>query len=112
MFNESDLQRSDPIPELTTGRGYDIWLMYINQLRMQINGSTYDTWMRHTRLVGLKERGDTHCFQLTVPHQYAKDWIEKHLKASMLRALHRLHCEGPGARCKAVEVEIQVDGAL
>jgi chromosomal replication initiator protein len=61
----------------------DAWLATLGQLQIQLNRSTYDTWLRHADLLGYEDGR----FVVTVPHAYAKDWIERHLIDSMTRSL-------------------------
>jgi chromosomal replication initiator protein len=61
----------------------DAWLATLGQLQIQLNRSTYDTWLRHADLLGYEDGR----FVVTVPHAYAKDWIDRHLLASMTRTL-------------------------
>jgi chromosomal replication initiator protein len=61
----------------------DAWLATLGQLQIQLNRSTYDTWLRHADLLGYEDGR----FVVTVPHAYAKDWIERHLLESMTRSL-------------------------
>src|SRR5690349_5652039 len=61
----------------------DAWLATLGQLQIQLKRSTYDTWLRHADLLGYEDGR----FVVTVPHAYAKDWIERHLLASMTRTL-------------------------
>src|SRR5512140_3329723 len=61
----------------------DAWLATLGQLQIQLNRSTYDTWLRHAEFLGYEDGR----FVITVPHAYAKDWIERHLLASMTRTL-------------------------
>jgi chromosomal replication initiator protein len=70
----------------------DAWLATLGQLQIQLNRSTYDTWLRHAELLGHEDGR----FVVTVPHAYAKDWIERHLLQSMTRTLSdifRHECE-------------------
>src|SRR3954466_15573297 len=70
----------------------DAWLATLGQLQIQLNRSTYDTWLRHAEFLGYEDGR----FVVTVPHAYAKDWIERHLLASMTRTLgdiFRRECE-------------------
>src|SRR5258708_2245306 len=70
----------------------DAWLATLGQLQIQLNRSTYDTWLRHAEFLGYEDGR----FVVTVPHAYAKDWIERHLLHSMTRTLadiFRKDCE-------------------
>jgi len=61
----------------------DAWLATLGQLQIQLKRSTYDTWLRHAELLGYEDGR----FVVTVPHAYAKDWIERHLLPSLTRSL-------------------------
>src|SRR5512141_2084346 len=61
----------------------DAWLATLGQLQIQLNRATYDTWLRHAELLGYEDGR----FVVTVPHAYAKDWIDRHLLQSMTRTL-------------------------
>src|SRR5215467_11249327 len=61
----------------------DAWLATLGQLQIQLNRSTYDTWLRHAELLAYEDGR----FVVTVPHAYAKDWIDRHLLASMTQTL-------------------------
>src|SRR5258706_15723956 len=61
----------------------DAWLATLGQLQIQLKRSTYDTWLRHAEMLGYEDGR----FVVTVPHAYAKDWIERHLLQSMTRTL-------------------------
>src|SRR5258708_10327320 len=70
----------------------DAWLATLGQLQIQLHRSTYDTWLRHAELLGYEDGR----FVVTVPHAYAKDWIERHLLPSLTRVLSdmlRRDCE-------------------
>src|SRR5215475_11217314 len=64
----------------------DAWLATLGQLQIQLNRSTYDTWLRHAELLGYEDGR----FVVSVPHAYAKDWIERHLLQSMSRTLSEI----------------------
>src|SRR5258708_2657548 len=61
----------------------DAWRATLGQLQIQLNRSTYDTWLRHAELLAYEDGR----FVVTVPHAYAKDWIDRHLLASMTQTL-------------------------
>lgn len=113
--DEVDLESvPDLKPELKTGRGAIVWMMVLGQLQIQLNRSTYDTWLRHIKLVEYShEEGRAPRFVATVPHHYAKDWIEAHLMASMSHTLSQC-CYGdpPGTNYPAetiARIEIEVE---
>jgi chromosomal replication initiator protein len=64
----------------------DAWLATLGQLQIQLNRSTYDTWLRHAELLAYEDGR----FVISVPHAYAKDWIERHLLQSMSRTLSEI----------------------
>src|SRR5258708_15014629 len=63
----------------------DAWLATLGQLQIQLHRSTYDTWLRHAELLGYEDGR----FVVTVPHAYARDWIERHLLTSMVQTISR-----------------------
>ena len=64
----------------------DAWSATLGQLQVQLNRSTYDTWLRHADLLGYEDGR----FVVTVPNAYIKDWIERHLLPSMTETLSRI----------------------
>lgn len=64
----------------------DAWAAALGQLQVQLNRSTYDTWLRHVELLGYEDGR----FVVTVPNAYTKDWIERHLQASLNQTLTRI----------------------
>src|SRR5262249_31833608 len=61
----------------------DAWRATLGQLQIQLNRSTYDTWLRHAELLAYEDGR----FVVSVPHAYAKDWIDRHLLVSMTQTL-------------------------
>jgi chromosomal replication initiator protein len=61
----------------------DAWLATLGQLQVQLNRSTYDTWLRRAELLGYEDGR----FVVTVPNAYARDWIERHLLPAMTQTL-------------------------
>ncbi len=61
----------------------DAWLATLGQLQVQLNRSTFDTWLRRAELLGYEDGR----FVITVPNDYARDWIERHLLDSMTQTL-------------------------
>jgi chromosomal replication initiator protein len=64
----------------------DAWLATLGQLQVQLNRSTYDTWLRRAELLGYEDGR----FVVTVPNAYARDWIERHLLPAMTQTLSRI----------------------
>lgn len=70
----------------------DAWLATLGQLQVQLNRSTYDTWLRRAELLGYEDGR----FVVTVPNAYARDWIERHLLAAMnqtISSIFQRECE-------------------
>lgn len=63
----------------------------MGQLKIQLNRSTFDTWLRHARLVEVDKTTAIHRFIATVPHEYAKDYLNKHLLASWTNTLNEMY---------------------
>lgn len=61
----------------------DAWRATLGQLQIQLNRATYDTWLRHADLLAYEDGR----FVISVPHAYAKDWIDRHLLSSMVQTL-------------------------
>lgn len=112
VFDAKDLESPEPRPEITGCRAADMWLATLGQLQIQLNRSTYDTWLRHAHLVEVDESSEIHRLVVTVPHDYARDWINRHLLHSMTQTFNALYCGGPTPACKEAVIAIQVDGAL
>ncbi|MBX3082991.1 MAG: chromosomal replication initiator protein DnaA [Anaerolineae bacterium] len=64
----------------------DAWSATLGQLQVQLNRSTYDTWLRHADLLGYEDGR----FVVTVPNAYVKDWIERHILPAMTETLSRI----------------------
>lgn len=58
----------------------DPWLATMGQLEIQLNRATYDTWLRHAAPVHFAgDRASGGTLYVSVPHHYAKDWIDRYL---------------------------------
>jgi hypothetical protein len=87
---------------------YDMWLAEMGQLQIQLNRSTYNTWLSHLRLIDIQRPADGRIvFTAEAPHHYAQDWIERHLKESMVIALTDLLT--PGTRRDEPRVALAVE---
>jgi chromosomal replication initiator protein len=64
----------------------DAWQATLGQLQLQLNRSTFDTWLKGAELVAYED-GE---FIIRVRHAYAKDWLEKHLAEQITQALGRI----------------------
>jgi chromosomal replication initiator protein len=61
----------------------DAWLATLGQLQLQLNRSTFDTWLKGSEVLAYED-GE---FVIRVRHAYAKDWLDKHLKAQIIQTL-------------------------
>jgi chromosomal replication initiator protein len=61
----------------------DAWLATLGQLQVQLSRSIYDTWLRRAELLSYE---DDH-FVVSVPTEYARDWLERHLLEAMTQTL-------------------------
>lgn len=64
----------------------DAWSATLGQLQVQLNRATYNTWLRHARYVAYEEGR----LVISVPHAYAKDWLEKHLVEAMAETFSKI----------------------
>jgi len=64
----------------------DAWRATLGQLQVQLNRSTYDTWLRRAELLGYEDGR----FVVTVPNAYARDWIERHLLTTLTQTLSKI----------------------
>jgi chromosomal replication initiator protein len=61
----------------------DAWLATLGQLQLQLNRSTFDTWLKGSEVLAYED-GE---FAIRVRHAYAKDWLDKHLKSQIVQTL-------------------------
>ncbi len=59
------------------------WQALLGDLQVQLDTATFDTWLKGTEVLAYED-GE---FVIRVAHAYAKDWIEKHLAATITRLL-------------------------
>lgn len=59
------------------------WQATLGQLQMEMQKSSYDTWVRSAELVSFEN--DT--FTIGVPNAYARDWLEDRLTTTVARIL-------------------------
>ncbi len=64
----------------------DAWLATLGQLQLQLNRSTFDTWLKGSEVLAYED-GE---FVIRVRHAYAKDWLDKHLKAQIVQTLSHI----------------------
>ncbi|KAB2861812.1 MAG: hypothetical protein F9K46_07945, partial [Anaerolineae bacterium] len=65
----------------------DIWLATLSQLQLQLQRSTYDTWLRDSKFVAYDEA--THTYTIRVRNAYAKDWLEQKLYRAVREGLSK-----------------------
>lgn len=68
----------------------DVWVAQLGQLQVQLNRSTYNTWLGNAKLLDYERVDGVHVVYIEVPHRYAEDWLEKHLKQSMIENFEKL----------------------
>ena len=61
----------------------DRWLAAMGQLQIQLNKATFDTWLMRTQPVHFAGDRNAGTLYVSVPHRYAKEWIDKHLLTSL-----------------------------
>ncbi|MBO9310270.1 MAG: ATP-binding protein, partial [Chloroflexi bacterium] len=61
----------------------DAWLATLGQLQVQLGRSIYDTWLRRAELLSYEDDR----FVVSVPTEYARDWLERHLLEAMTQTL-------------------------
>lgn len=61
------------------------WQVTLGELQLQMTRATFDTWLRGSRVIALKD--DT--FTVYVRHAYAVDWLHNRLMPVILRTLRR-----------------------
>jgi chromosomal replication initiator protein len=61
----------------------DAWQATLGQLQLQLNRSTFDTWLKGSEVLAYED-GE---FVIRVRHAYAKDWLDKHLKPQITQTL-------------------------
>jgi chromosomal replication initiator protein len=64
----------------------DAWLATLGQLQLQLNRSTFDTWLKGSEVLAYED-GE---FVIRVRHAYAKDWLDKHLKSQIIQTLSQI----------------------
>lgn len=61
----------------------DAWQATLGQLELQLNRSTFETWVKGAELLGYEDG----TFAVQVKNAYARDWLEKRLYGSIHRTL-------------------------
>lgn len=83
-----------------------LWGQVLSQLQLQMTRSTFETWIKDTRLIareGLK-------FTVAVSSEFAKDWLENRLRTTIQRTvMNFIKAEGD-QKLPKVEIKFVVDG--
>ncbi len=64
----------------------EAWSATLGQLQVQLNPATYDTWLRYARYVAYEDGR----LVISVPHAYARDWLDQHLVPAMSETFGRM----------------------
>ena len=64
----------------------DAWHATLGQLQLQLNRSTFDTWLKGSEVLAYED-GE---YVIRVRHAYAKDWLDQHLKTQILDSLSKI----------------------
>ena len=67
-----------------------LWEQALAELRLQMTQATFDTWLRNTRLLELRQGDDGAVWVVQVTSRYAQDWLENRLLRTIQRTLVRL----------------------
>jgi hypothetical protein len=86
----------------------DVWQETLNQLRLQMTRSTFDTWLAGTRLLDVQRSlpDDTNVYIIEAASSMAVDWLENRLKETITRALARM--TGRPVQVKFVPREVAI----
>jgi len=68
----------------------NLWQQVLDELELQMTRSTFDTWLRNTRLLELRDGSEESVWIIQVVNQYARDWLENRLFSTIQRTLVRL----------------------
>jgi len=80
--SESPMKRESKIDSKIAAE--ETWNSALSELRLEMTHASFDTWLAQSKAMDLQ--GDT--LVVTVPNQYAQDWLEKRLRGTILRTLH------------------------
>ncbi len=64
----------------------EVWQTALGELQLQLPRETFDTWLRHARLVAHEDG----TFIIGVHNIYAREWLEHRLKKVILRTVGRI----------------------
>lgn len=89
-----DVEPAPPLPTVVCGAGdhacevtvAELWLRTVGQLRYQLPGSTWETWLRNTRGVDLAGED----LVVEVGNRYAEEWLRIRLRPLIMRTLRAI----------------------
>jgi len=76
-----------PVPD-------QVWQEALEKLRARLPKTTFDSFFRHTQACAL----DHHTLMVTVPNQFARDWLERNAARKVKPVLVEILGEGVGLR--------------
>jgi chromosomal replication initiator protein len=77
--------KTDKTSPHTLSSAQKLWEAVLGELQLQMTRATYDTWLRGSRVVDVRD--DT--LTVYVRHAYAVDWLQNRLLPIIRRTLHR-----------------------
>lgn len=85
---ENDIPTKKTQPKATGNRvdAQAVWQAALDELALQMQPATYDTWVRDTWVLGYED-GE---FIIGIPNAYARDWLENRLRGKIKRTLTHL----------------------
>src|SRR5579859_7934900 len=63
----------------------EAWSATLGQMQVQLNRATFETWLGRARYVGYEDGR----LVVSVPHAYARDWLERNLQQALTDAFSR-----------------------
>ena len=81
------------------------WKSALGELELELTRATFNTWLRDARLVAYEDG----TFVVGVANAYARDWLDRRLRPSVLRILSRLTGRTVEVRFVVWEEETQPD---
>ncbi len=64
----------------------EAWSATLGQLQVQLNRATFDTWLSRAQYVAYEDGR----LVISVPHAYARDWLEQHLAVTIIETFSRM----------------------
>jgi len=93
-LDQEDAEPAPPLPTIVCGTGDDdrevtvaeLWERTAGQLRYQLPGATWETWLRDTRGVDLAGED----LVVEVGNRYAEEWLRLRLRPLIIRTLRAI----------------------